>query len=51
MNGVNNRTGMSIIFLAIKYGSTEYILLACSLKKTGLSYWKTMIALNIFPMN
>lgn len=35
--------GASAKILDAKYGNTPYILLACSLKNTGLSYWKVRI--------
>jgi len=40
-----------MITLAKKYGLTPYILLACSLRNTGLSYWNTNRVLNRFIIN
>jgi hypothetical protein len=49
--GVKKRIGVSANVLAIKYGPTLYILFDYSLKNTGLSPWKTKMALNMFPIN
>jgi hypothetical protein len=50
-SGEKKKTGSSAIVFAMKYAGTPYILLACSLKKTGLSYEKVLIVPNILPMN
>ena len=45
--GPSKTAGVSTAFFAMKYGTGEYNLLACSLRKTSLSSWKVSIEPNI----
>ena len=42
-HGISSKIGISIIVLLRQQGATEYILLACSRKNTGRSFWKMRI--------